>query len=544
ERVLHGGKGGKGDKSDKGGKAKNNKAHKANKYIGPGDCLATYQAIVSNRNYAYSGAGECLDDMAVELTCESASKCSYAEHSLRPGSDYAMEACATFDPSKELVYDAGTGTCTLGADGIGLKRRQENSCRVPTAELSFKMMFDAMDSSGVHIDFSRNGGVTFYTEEEGNSTREAVPASLFQRNLQQVSTCGECQAPLYTVGYTQGLSTPWNGENDRLDLSSPFGENVYFDLYYPVRVESPGFPEGQARQASAKIATIGTVHVPPQIMEGQVHRYSYTLDGAIEGQSASPSALAVIKQRTSGTGCNPLFIYSHGDEGFPAENNRLLVELAKYGFIVAAPYHGAVPRAVADRPNQVVSVYRKLKAEFSSANSANSAICDEVAVGGHSFGSFTSLAVAYGHEVPQKLKEDFKLPEVPEFKTPDDMKIKAVAVFAPSTLYVLGNALFNSVTNSGGVTTIPGLEKPTIPTLVVAATKDTTSPAALNAIPLFLSVCKNAPKDSSTYGIFVKGAEQVLTRLVMEIKILVICAPFIFPTSTLQSTTDAMTVRR
>lgn len=87
------------------------------------------------------------------------------------------------------------------------------------------------------------------------------------------------------------------------------------------------------------------------------------------------------------------------------------------------------------------------------------------------------------------------------------MKIKAVAVFAPSTLYVLGNALFNSVTNSGGVTTIPGLEKPTIPTLVVAATKDTTSPAALNAIPLFLSVCKNAPKDSSTYGIFVKGAE-------------------------------------
>ncbi|EJK78033.1 hypothetical protein THAOC_00091 [Thalassiosira oceanica] len=182
----------KGVKVTKGGKTKSktNKAHKASKYVGLENCLTAYQAILSNGNYKYSGAGVCLDDIAVKLTCKSSSKCSYAEHSLHPGSTYAMETCATFNPSDEIVYDAGSGTCTLGAEGIDLKSPRESSCRVPTAQLSFKMTFDAMDSSRVHIDFSRNGGDTFYTEEEGDSTRVAVPESLFERSLQDQGECG------------------------------------------------------------------------------------------------------------------------------------------------------------------------------------------------------------------------------------------------------------------------------------------------------------------------------------------------------------------
>ncbi|EJK47514.1 hypothetical protein THAOC_33757, partial [Thalassiosira oceanica] len=171
-------------------KSKKNKAHKASKHVGLEDCLATYQAILSNGNYKYSGAGVCLDDIAVKLTCKSASTCSYAEHSLHPGSTYAMETCATFNPSEEIVYNADSGMCTLGADGIGLKGPQESSCWVPTAQQSFKMTFDAMDSSRVHIDFSRNGGDTFYTEEEGGSTRVAVPVSLFEHSLQDHGECG------------------------------------------------------------------------------------------------------------------------------------------------------------------------------------------------------------------------------------------------------------------------------------------------------------------------------------------------------------------
>ena len=128
-----------------------------------------------------------------------------------------METCVTFDLSKELVYDANTGTCTLGADGIDLKRPQENSCRVPTAQLSVKMAFGAGDSNTVHIDFSSNGGSTFYTEEEGGQTRLAVPASLFERNLQTAGTCQDCGETIFNVGYKQGIRAPWSGQSARQD---------------------------------------------------------------------------------------------------------------------------------------------------------------------------------------------------------------------------------------------------------------------------------------------------------------------------------------
>ena len=284
-----------------------------------------------------------------------------------------METCVTFDLSKELVYDANTGTCTLGADGIDLKRPQENSCRVPTAQLSVKMAFGAGDSNTVHIDFSSNGGSTFYTEEEGGQTRLAVPASLFERNLQTAGTCQDCGETIFNVGYKQGIRAPWSGQSARQDTWHY--NSVYYDLYYPTTAVS-GDP------AVAGILAVGDVYVP---FAPTLPAYNYNLLGALAGpndESEIPSQLADTH------GCNPLFVYSHGNGGFPAENNRLSVELAKYGFIVAAPYHGGIPLALADRPNEVVSVYNSLRDTYS--------ICsNKVVVGGHAFGAFTAMAVAY-----------------------------------------------------------------------------------------------------------------------------------------------------
>lgn len=85
------------------------------------------------------------------------------------------------------------------------------------------------------------------------------------------------------------------------------------------------------------------------------------------------------------------------------------------------------------------------------------------------------------------------------------MKIKAVTVFAPSTLNVAGSALFNS---ANGGTTIPDLVSPNIPTLVVAAAKDTTSPWQSNALPVWNTVTKPCPASPGrTNALIVGGAE-------------------------------------
>lgn len=67
--------------------------------------------------------------------------------------------------------------CTLA--GIDLKRRDEDSCRVPTAEYSARISFDAGgDGGALYIDFSTDGGHSYYTEEEGDGTRIATPYGL------------------------------------------------------------------------------------------------------------------------------------------------------------------------------------------------------------------------------------------------------------------------------------------------------------------------------------------------------------------------------
>ena len=87
-----------------------------------------------------------------------------------------------------LAYDAETGMCTL--TGIDLKRPEEDSCQVPTAEYSTKITFHADDSSELYIDFSSNGGDSYYTEGEDDETRIATPYSDEGVRARRAEECG------------------------------------------------------------------------------------------------------------------------------------------------------------------------------------------------------------------------------------------------------------------------------------------------------------------------------------------------------------------
>ncbi|EJK56497.1 hypothetical protein THAOC_23605 [Thalassiosira oceanica] len=107
----------------------------------------------------------------------------------------------------------------------------------------------------------------------------------------------------------------------------------------------------------------------------------------------------------------------------------------------------------------------------------------QVAVGGHGLGAFTALAVANGHTMPAKLREDFPvLVNAPDFAA--DTRFKVVVASSPRTLDFNGYALFNSEQGSSGKTTIPDLEGKGVKTLVLGALLDTTSSIANNVDPI------------------------------------------------------------
>ncbi|EJK50255.1 hypothetical protein THAOC_30803 [Thalassiosira oceanica] len=189
------GKGGKGKKDDDlkdGAKARRSKSGKVKS--GKGDtgtnhCLEAFNEIMSVGTYIYGKGGVCEDDFEVQLMCALMySGCSYYEKSLRASSTFALDTCVPFDLPDVLAYDAETGMCTL--TGIDLKRPEEDSCQVPTAEYSTKITFHADDSSALYIDFSSNGGDSYYTEGEDDETRIATPYSDEGVRARRAEVCG------------------------------------------------------------------------------------------------------------------------------------------------------------------------------------------------------------------------------------------------------------------------------------------------------------------------------------------------------------------
>jgi predicted dienelactone hydrolase len=158
----------------------------------------------------------------------------------------------------------------------------------------------------------------------------------------------------------------------------------------------------------------------------------------------------------------PLVIYSHGSDGFRWVATNYTEFLASRGFVVAAPDHpgntalDVFTGTSADRPTTTnrrpqdvaATIDALLAASDDSDNPLGGRIDGEhIAVTGHSLGGFTALASASGHtnEVGS---------------TAPDRRVDVVVGFAPASS-LLSDAELSSID---------------VPTLLVSATRDTTTP--------------------------------------------------------------------
>lgn len=102
----------------------------------------------------------------------------------------------------------------------------------------------------------------------------------------------------------------------------------------------------------------------------------------------------------------PLFVFSHGLATSPAWYSYLLEHVASYGFVVIAPDHletiyldvnseREVPATTVNRPHDISKVIDFAETLTTTSTAFENLIdMDQIAVGGHSYGGYTSLAAA------------------------------------------------------------------------------------------------------------------------------------------------------
>ena len=159
----------------------------------------------------------------------------------------------------------------------------------------------------------------------------------------------------------------------------------------------------------------------------------------------------------------PLVVFSHGNGGISVQSTNLCETLASHGFVVAAPNHTGNtagdafftrmdPFAVAayNRPRDVSVVIDRMIARTRTPGDRLYHVVNpyQVGVAGHSFGGFTSLAVAGGYEsfVP-------------------DVRVRAIMPIAPAAR-LLSDAELAAIR---------------VPVMVLGGTLDTTTPLEPNS---------------------------------------------------------------
>ncbi|NNC80118.1 MAG: hypothetical protein HKN94_08205 [Acidimicrobiales bacterium] len=181
----------------------------------------------------------------------------------------------------------------------------------------------------------------------------------------------------------------------------------------------------------------------------------------------SPLAVAATPDTIAGSDPYPLVIYSHGSGGLRYIHSDYTEAIASHGYIVAAADHTGntavdqllsssdEPATIAfNRPNDVSNLIDEMLDTTSEITSpfAERIDSENVAVTGHSFGGFTSFAMASGYEN-----------EIGSFAA--DERVDAIITLAPFTSPILSDEALSAVS---------------VPSLMIVGTDDKTTPVDPN----------------------------------------------------------------
>lgn len=170
----------------------------------------------------------------------------------------------------------------------------------------------------------------------------------------------------------------------------------------------------------------------------------YELIAGIEFESE----LSTLDAEPSPEGPFPVVVFSHGSGGLRQQTASIVETVASHGFVVIAPDHAGntaidqLTGTETDRDttatNRVQDVGLLIDQVESGELAADVADIDQLAVMGHSFGGFTSLAVASGFgETPADERVDVIVPLAPASSLLSDEALESIRI---PMLIVTGSA--------------------------------------------------------------------------------------------------------
>jgi predicted dienelactone hydrolase len=234
----------------------------------------------------------------------------------------------------------------------------------------------------------------------------------------------------------------------------------------------------------------------PAVHDGSaVAQYELSIGPLVLAEIDSPMGAVREAAFDEGGAPRPLIVFSHGFGGVRFQSLYLTEYLASHGFVVAAPDHvgntfaeqvndaEALPAAEVARlrPMDISATIDALLARSQSPEDALFGACDpgRIGVAGHSFGGYTALRIAGAAIDPAQacvgndaaFCDGWDATSFPA--SARDERVVAALAQAPG-----GAAVFSE----------HGFESVAVPVMIQAGTADETTPAAVEALPVYAAL--------------------------------------------------------